>query len=96
VFTATGQDAQGLQSFAITDYSQVKRINGSATNYWLGRLSFGKKDGSQITKVEYDSSTFGPETVIADDEEIIGIYGTKEAHTHFIPLGFIVWKPPKL
>ena len=53
VFTATGQDAQGLQSFAITDYSQVKRINGSATNYCLSRLSFGKKDGSQITKVEY-------------------------------------------
>ncbi len=32
VFTATGQDAQGLQSFAIPDYSQVKRINGTYTS----------------------------------------------------------------
>ena len=53
VFTATGQDAQGLQSFAIPDYSQVKRINGTYTGNWLSHLSFGKKDGSQITKVEY-------------------------------------------
>ncbi len=30
VFTATGQDAQGLQSFAIPDYSQVKRFNGTS------------------------------------------------------------------
>ena len=29
VFTCTGQDASGLQSFAIPDYSQVKRINGT-------------------------------------------------------------------
>ncbi len=53
VFTTCGQDAQGLQSFTIPDYSQVKRINGTATNCWLSNLSFGKKDGSQITKVEY-------------------------------------------
>ncbi len=81
VFTATGQDAQGLQSFAIPDYSQVKRINGTATSQWLCHLSFGKKDGSQITKVEYNSYSLGPETVIADDEEIIGIYGSKEVES---------------
>ncbi len=93
VFTATGQDAQGLQSFAIPDYSQVKRINGTNTGSWLCHLSFGKKDGSQITKVEYLSLSLGTETVIADDEEIIGVFGTKEVHA--VALGFIVWKPPK-
>ena len=35
VFTATGQDAQGLQSFAIPDYSHVKRINGTNTGNYL-------------------------------------------------------------
>jgi hypothetical protein len=94
VFTATGQDAQGLQSFAIPDYSQVKRINGTAYSWWLGRLSFGKKDGSRITQVEFNSFDLEPETEIADDEEIIGVYGTKELYS--IPIGFIVWKPPKL
>jgi hypothetical protein len=58
-------------------------------------LSFGKKDGSQITKVEYSSYPLGPETLIADDEEIIGIYGTKEFDVYCVALGFIVWKPPK-
>jgi hypothetical protein len=59
-------------------------------------LSFGKKDGSEITKVEYCSLTLGPETVIADDEEIIGVYGTKEVDVYCVSQGFIVWKPPKL
>ena len=29
LFTGTSQGAQGLQSFAIPDFSQVKRINGT-------------------------------------------------------------------
>ena len=32
LFAGTGQGAQGLQSFAIPDFSQVKRINGTPTN----------------------------------------------------------------
>ena len=97
VFTCTGQDASGLQSFAIPDYSQVKRINGSLQNYWLCGLSFNKKDGTEITKVETCSNPFGQETVLADDEEIIGVYGTEKVQpNYFTQLGFIVWKPPKL
>ena len=84
VFVATGQDAQGLQSVAIPDYSQVKRINGTRQGSWLYGLSFGKKDGTEITKVEMSGGcTFGQETVLADDEEIIGIYGSKEVHSYF-------------
>ena len=82
LFAGTGQGAQGLQSFAIPDISQVKRINGTTGN-WLWGFSFGKKDGTVITKVEVTSSAFGQEAVLADDEEIIGIYGTKEVHTFF-------------
>ena len=96
MFLATGEDAQGLQAVAIPDYSQVKRINGTVTSCYLCGLSFGKQDGTQITKVEMHSNTFGQETVLADDEEIIGIYGSKEVYTYFTQLGFIVWKPPKL
>jgi hypothetical protein len=36
--------------------------------------------------------------MLADDEEIIGIYGDKDyagAHTYFASIGFIVWKRPK-
>ena len=80
VFTCTDQDASGLQSFAIPDYSQVKRINGTNQNDWIHGLSFGKKDGTEITKVELTGSTFGQESVLADDEEIIGIYGTEKVN----------------
>jgi hypothetical protein len=35
--------------------------------------------------------------VLAEDEEIIGIYGTEKVSPNaFYQLGFIVWKPPKL
>ena len=60
-------------------------------------LSFAKKDGTEITKISLEKTKFGKETVLSDDEEIIGIYGTKEvSHVMFAQLGFIVWKPPKL
>ena len=84
LFTGTGQGAQGLQSFAIPDFSQVKRINGTKSNDWLYGLSFGKKDGTEITKVEVLSGyAFDQEALLADDEEIIGIYGTKEVSYAF-------------
>ena len=54
-------------------------------------------DGSEIAKVEFNTSAYpyGQETVLAADEEIIGIHGNKSAHSNGITLGFIVWKPPK-
>ena len=70
-----------MQSFAIPDFADVKRINGKILNdeWGLIKLCFSKKDGSEITKVELNNiRPYGQETVIADDEEIIGIYGTKD------------------
>ena len=45
-----------------------------------------------------DALPYGPEAVIADDEEIIGFYGAKENSTwnYILSLGFIVWKPPRM
>ena len=62
---------------------------------YLTRLCFSKKDGSEIAKFELETTyPYGQETVLEDDEEIIGIHGNKSA-TCFKQLGFIVWKPPK-
>ena len=84
VFTYSGYKARKLKSFDIPDYSLVKRVNGTEQNYWKSRelagLSFAKKDGTEITKVVMINYTFEGETMLADDEEIIGIYGTKD-HT---------------
>jgi hypothetical protein len=83
VFTANDQNDQGLQSFAIPDYSVVKRVKGTQQggegSYWLSKLSFGKKDGTEITKVEVDNNKpYGPDFVLDDSEEIIGIYGNQK------------------
>ena len=66
-------------------------------NYWaLTRLCFSKMDGSEIAKVEFNTTKpYGQETVLAADEEIIGIHGNKSSNSNGITLGFIVWKPPK-
>ena len=100
VFTSNGQDATNLQSFAVTDYSMVKRIKGSELNnsgYPLHKISFGKKDGSEITKVELSTyEVYGTDFVLADEEEIIGIFGTNNVTEYIDQLGFIVWKPPKI
>jgi hypothetical protein len=78
VFLAKGQDATNLQSFGVADYSVVKKIKGSDTSNQIQKLNFAKKDGSEIDKVElYPSIPYGPESVLADDEEIIGIFGTQ-------------------
>ena len=61
------------------------------------KLSFSKKDGSELAKVEVGNNgkSYGPESVLNDDEEIIGMFGTKDWANFFDQLGFIVWKPPK-
>ena len=79
MFTGKDRDGTNLQSFAVSNYSLVKKIKGSENHvgYPLHKLSFGKRDGSEITKIEMcDSRPYGPELVLADDEEIIGIFGT--------------------
>ena len=58
----------------------IKRIKGTVLQCrHLHKLNFCKKDGTEISKVELcDLKPYGPEAVIADDEEIIGFYGSKE------------------
>jgi hypothetical protein len=52
-----------LQSFAIPDYSQVERINGTDYNYWNGGkvsvLKFETKDGAEINKVQLFNDKLG-------------------------------------
>ena len=84
-----------MQSVPVPDYSLVKRVNGTKQGYTLTCLIFSKKDGSQIAKVETLSGfPYDTEIVIADSEEIIGIYGWKNGD-YVYQLGFLVWTPPR-
>ena len=101
VFTAENVNDQGLKSFAIPDYSDVKRVKGTQSgdsSHFLHSLSFLKINGIEITKVEVCGfyRPYGSEFVLDDSEEIIGIYGTKDQCSYFNQLGFIVWNPPRI
>jgi hypothetical protein len=79
VFTGKGENDQNMQSVNIQDYAIVKRVNCSQGSA-IHKLSFKKKDGTEITKVEtpWNRDPYGEDSVIADDEEIIGVFGTKD------------------
>jgi hypothetical protein len=66
-----------MQSLPISDYSLVKRVNGTKPgSYILRCLIFSKKDGTQLAKVEKETGkAFDTDFKIEDSEEIIGIYG---------------------
>ena len=86
-----------MQSVPVPDYSLVKRVNGTKQGglKWLRCLIFSKKDGSQIAKVEtLTGFPYDTDFVIADSEEIIGIYGYKDDENYY-QLGFLVWTPPR-
>ena len=44
-----------------------------------------------------NKNNFAADQHLAEGEEIIGVYGTKDhdGRGYFLSLGFIVWKPPK-
>ena len=71
-----------MQSFGIKDLTYVKTIKGTILTKdakAIHKLSFGTKDGAEIAKVELcQESPYGPEVVLNANEQIIGLYGTKD------------------
>jgi hypothetical protein len=45
----------------------------------------------------YANNSFATDQVLAEGQEILGVYGTKDqnGNGYFSSLGFIVWVPPK-
>ena len=55
-------------------------------------------DGQVLQKMAANNEDiYATEQYLAKEEEIIGVYGTKdyEGYGHLSSLGFIVWVPPK-
>ena len=52
-----GQNDQELKSFEVKDYADVKTIKGSTLQggCWIHKISFGTRDGTEISKVELDN-----------------------------------------
>jgi hypothetical protein len=100
VINASTTNGLNMQSFNVSNYSRIKRVNGSkqngGKNHDLRCLIFNKRDGTQIAKVETLAGyPYDTEFLIGESEEIIGIFGYKGGNC-FNQLGFLVWTPPHL
>ena len=96
VFKGGNENDQNMQSLPISDYSLVKRVNGTKPGRCDIRcLIFSKKDGTQLAKVETETGeAYDTDFKIEDSEEIIGIYGY-EGNSGIRQLGFLIWTPPR-
>lgn len=78
------------------DFSKVRRIRGTSNGFWVSQIHFHDANNNEIKRVASYQQAFGDDQVLQEGEEIIGIYGTRNAHNnYFATIGFIVWKPPK-
>ena len=75
------------------DVNQVRRVIGTERGYYMDQMMFKRADGSEVARMETDKSNLSTtETVLADGEEIIGVYGYKGYAIS--SLGLLIWKPP--
>ncbi len=78
--------------------SKIKKIRGTYSGNAFSQIIFQDKYGTEISRIGNFEQQFGPDQMLADDEEIIGVYGDKdyaEKYSEFYSIGFIVWKRPK-
>ena len=79
------------------DFAKVRRLRGTSNQYWVSQLHFLDGAGQELAKIQSYAQQFGADLDLAEGEEIIGIYGTRNAHNqYFATIGFIVWRPPRL
>ena len=80
------------------DVNQVRRVIGTTeVGGWAVRqMMFKRADGKEVARMQtstYNASLSTTETVLADGEEIIGVYGFKTGAIY--ALGLLIWKPPR-
>jgi hypothetical protein len=78
--------------------SSIKKIKGNKQGVWVSHIVFTDNAGVEISKIVANANELGPEHVLAEGEEVIGVYGHKNSDGagDFRSIGIIVWKPPQM
>ena len=78
VFSSKEMNADNLQEVKITP--QVKKIRGTTNmgGKYAKNIYFQAKDGTEISRIVAYETELAPDQILEEDEEIIGIYGTKD------------------
>ena len=76
----------------LSDAPSIRRIQGSHYDFYIRELNFKRADGQLVGMIQSQAGiSMAPEEVLADDEQIIGVYG--EYSYTIDSLSIIVWRP---
>ena len=99
MFLAKDNDDKGLSVVPVRDANDIKRISGTpAGAACVNKIRLKKSDGTDVVVIDAGNVPASPWSIdhqLADDEQIIGVYGSCKQNQKFLSLGFIVWRPPK-
>ena len=74
----------------------IRKIKGTVPANYFFEATFIGEDGKEVSSIKSNGAGT-KEYVLGNGEQIIGVYGTKDAtnNGYFASMGFIVWVPPK-
>ena len=76
----------------LSDAPSIRRIQGTNSNAYIRELNLMRADGQLVGSMQSEAGVpMKPEEVLADGEQIIGVYGTY--YDDIYSLGMIVWRP---
>jgi hypothetical protein len=93
LFKGSDEPDSGIKTVNLSDAPSIRRIQGTSTEIGIHELNLMRADGQLEGRIQSRAGIpMANEGVLADDEQIIGVYGTTELYT-IASLGMIVWRP---
>jgi len=91
------QTADNMQEVALNPNIRKIKGNKQEKDGWATHIVFTDNAGAEISKIVAFANELVPEHVLAEGEEVIGVYGHKNSNSSgdFHSIGIIVWKPPQ-
>ena len=93
VFATKGTVIGEMTRVTIPEDQTIKRIKGDNKFRSIKKLIFEDGSGKEIARIFASDNNPGQEMELEEGEEIVGIYGNKNADQAMKNMGFIVWKP---
>ena len=77
LFKGYDEPDSATQTVNLSDAPSIRRIQGTKIGDWLRELNLMRADGQLVGRIQsQDGMPMEDEEVIADDEQIIGLFGT--------------------
>ena len=92
LFKGSEKPNSDRKTVQFSDATSIRRIQGTKIDIFIRELNFKRADGQQVGRIQSKAGiSMAPEEVLADDEQIIGVYG--EYSYTIDSLSIIVWRP---